>query len=163
MLMLNDIKDWLKGLDSITVREMNEMTVKETTKLQIKQLFKSECIIADYFYIGKLDNKKEKSIGVYQLQNNTLDNIAIGGIENTKILKKPVSILIHWNKNAKETELKAFELYYKLINSRNFTINNIKVNFIKMLVDEPVDVGTDNSNVYERVIQAIFYYEKEEE
>jgi len=162
MLGLADIKDWLIKLDTKTVADINKMAVKEVNDLSIKQLFKSGYIIADHIYIGKLDNKKEKSIGVYQLQTSNPPNVAIGGLGNTKIFEKPVSILIHWNKNAKETELKALELYYKLLNSRNFTINDNKVNYIRLLEPEPVDVGTDSGNVYERVIRAIFYYKKEE-
>ena len=34
-----------------------------------------------------------------------------------------------------------------------------KINYIELLTNEPVDVGTDNNNIYERVIQAVFYYE----
>ena len=160
MLGLADIKDWLIKLDSKTVAEINSMAVQEVNDLSIKQLFRSGYIIADHIYIGKLDNKKEKSIGIYQLQISNPPNIAIGGLGNTKVFEKPVSILIHWNKNAKETEIKALELYYKLLNSRNFIIKDNKVNYIRLL--EPVDVGTDSSNIYERVIRAIFYYEKEE-
>ena len=162
MLGLADIKDWLIKLDTKTVADINSMAVKEVNDLTVKQLFKTGYIIADHIYIGKLDNKKEKSSGVYQLQTSNPPNIAIGGLGNTKIFEKPVSILIHWNKNAKETELKALELYYKLLNSRNFTINDNKVNYIQLLEPEPVDVGSDDSNVYERVIRAIFYYKKEE-
>lgn len=138
MLGLADIKDCLK-------------------KLNVKSQ-----MIADYFYIGKLDNKKEKSIGVYQLKRNNPPNIAIGRLPNTKTMEKSVSILIHWNKNAKETEQKAHEIYDKLLCLKDFKINHIKINYIKLLVPEPIDVGTDSSNVYERVIEATFYYEKEE-
>lgn len=163
MLGLADIRDWLKQLDSKTIEDINAMSVEEVNDLDLKQLFKTGYIIADHFYIGKLDNKEEKSIGVYQLQRSSPPGIAVGGLSNTKTFEKSVSILIHWNKNAKETELKALELYYKLLNSRNFKINNVKVNYIGLLVPEPVDVGTDDKNVYERVIQATFYYEKKEE
>lgn len=128
----------------------------------LKKLNAKSHMIADYFYIGKLDNKKEKSIGVYQLKRSNPPNIAIGGLLNTKTMEKSVSILIHWNKNAKETEQKAYEIYYKLLCLKDFEINNVKINYIKLLVPEPIDVGTDSSNVYERVIEAIFYYEKEE-
>ena len=162
MLGLADIKDWLIKLDTKTVEDINKMAVKDVNDLSVKQLFKSGYIVADYFYIGKLDNKKEKAIGIYQLQTSNPPNVAVGGLSNTKVFEKPVSILIHWNKNAKETELKALELYYKLLNSRNFKINDNVVNYIRLLVPEPIDVGTDNANVYERVIQAIFYYKKEE-
>ena len=136
LLGLADIRDWIKTLN---------YTASENC------------------YIGKLDNKKDKSIGVYQLKTSNESNIAVGGIDNTKTMEKSVSILIHWNTNAKETEQKAYEIYNDLLNAKNFIINNIKVNYIKLLVPEPVDVGTDSKNIYERVIQATFYYEKKEE
>lgn len=136
LLGLADIRDWIKTLN---------YTASENC------------------YIGKLDNKKDKSIGIYQLKTSNESNVAIGGIDNTKTMEKSVSILIHWNTNAKETEQKAYEIYNNLLNEKNFIINNIKVNYIKLLVPEPVDVGTDSKNIYERVIQATFYYEKKEE
>ena len=104
MLGLADIKDWLKKLDTISVSDIYKMTVKEVNEVKLKQLALDSCIIADHFYIGKLDNKKDKSIGVYQLERSSPPGIAIGGISNTKTMEKSVSILIHWNKNAKETE-----------------------------------------------------------
>lgn len=136
LLGLADIRDWIKTLN---------YTASENC------------------YIGKLDNKKDKSIGIYQLKTSNESNVAIGGIDNTKTMEKSVSILIHWNTNAKETEQKAYEIYNNLLNQKNFIINEIKVNYIKLLVPEPVDVGTDSKNIYERVIQATFYYEKKEE
>lgn len=136
LLGLADIRDWIKSLN---------YTASENC------------------YIGKLDNKKEESIGVYQLNAINSPNVAIGGIDNTKTLEKSVSILIHWNKNAKETEQKAYEIYNKLMKSTEFIVNDIKINYIELLTNEPVDVGTDSNNVYERVIQAVFYYENKEE
>ena len=65
MLGLADIKDWLIKLDTKTVEDINKMAVKDVNDLSVKQLFKSGYIVADYFYIGKLDNKKEKAIGIY--------------------------------------------------------------------------------------------------
>ena len=162
MLRLVDIKNWLIKLDVKTVAEINKMSVRKIHNLKVKELFSKGYVVADHFYIGKLDNKKQKSIGVYQLQT-TNSNIAVGGLDNTKIKEKTVSILIHWNNNADETELKALELYYKFMNARNFNItDNILVNYIELLVPEPVDVGTDSSNIYERVIQAKFYYKESE-
>ena len=134
MLTLADIRDWLKSI-------YND---------------------ANHYYIGRLENKKEKSIGVYEL--NRLEStplICLGGLEYNACNIKEASILIHWNNNANETETKALELYYKFMNARNFQITeNILVNYIDLLVPEPIDVGTDNANVYERVIQARFYYEE---
>jgi len=162
MLRLVDIKNWLEKLDTKTIAEINEMAVKDVNNLSIKQLFSDGYIVADHFYIGKLDNKKSKSIGVYQLQS-TSQNIAIGGLNNTKTKEKTVSFLIHWNMNADETEMKALELYYKFMNARNFNITDkIIVNYIDLLVPEPIDVGTDEKNIYERVIQARFFYKEVE-
>ena len=163
MLTLADIRDWLIKLDVKTVSKINSSAVNEINQVNIKQLFKNGYVIADHFYIGKLDNKKERSIGVYQLKVNEPPKIALGGLGNTNTMEKSVSILIHWNANAKETELKAVELYYKFFYLRDFYINDVKVNYIKLLVPEPIDIGTDNSNIYERVIEATFYYEREEE
>lgn len=133
-LTLSDIRDWIKTLG-----------------------------YSDNCYIGKLDNKKNESIGVYNYRNTNGANIAVGGINNTKTLSKTVSILIHWNTNAKETESKSLELYNTLLTKQEITINDIKINYIELLVPEPIDVGTDDNNIYERVIQATFYYEKKEE
>lgn len=59
-------------------------------------------------------------------------------------------------------KLKKFQnkIYNKFLESKEFIINDIKINYIRLLVPEAVDVGTDDKNIYERVIQAIFYYEK---
>lgn len=160
MLELADIRDWLKSLNGNTVKYTQQITVNELNERKVEKLDDDAYIGATSFYIGKLNNKKEKSIGVYQLKQNNTPNIAIGGLSNTKYCSKPVSILIHWNKDARETEVNANVLYKKLQNSRNFKIKNILVNYIQMLVAEPVDVGTDDANVYERVIQAIFYYKE---
>lgn len=163
MLTLAEIRDWLIKLDVITVAELNNMLVNEVNTLPVKRLFKDGYIVADHFYIGKLDSKKEKSIGLYQLKKDSLPKIALGGLECTKTMETSLSILVHWNRNARETESKSIELYNRLFNMRNFYINKTKVNYIKLLTPEPVDVGTDDSNIYERVIEATFYYERKEE
>ena len=116
--------------------------------------------VGEHFYIGKLDNKQEKSIGVYQREPYGPPQIAIGGLDATKTAVKQVSILIHWNKNAKETEGSAQFLYNKLLCERNVTINGTHVNYIYLAVPEPIDVGTDESGVYERVIWMDLYYER---
>ena len=67
---------------------------------------------ADNYYIGKLDNKKDKSFGVYSLKRNEPPVTAIGGESTYDIIG--VSLLIHWNNNADETEITARQLYEKL-------------------------------------------------
>lgn len=132
MLLLSDIRDWLKTLGTG----------------------------AENFYIGRLDAKKDKSIGIYPLKVSEPPMVALGGLEATKTSKKSISILLHWNKNAKETEIAAIELYEKILSAGPVKIGATNVNYLKLLVPEPIDVGTDDSRVYERVIQVQIYYER---
>lgn len=133
ILKLSQVRDWLKSFD-----------------------------IAENYYIGKLDNKKEKAIGVYSLNRPQKPVIAIGGAENSTYKIKSVSVLIRWNKNADETETAAFSLYEELLLLKSFYIDSVKINFIKLRVSEPIDVGTDEKGVYERVIEFDLYYERNE-
>lgn len=118
--------------------------------------------IGEHFYIGKLDNKKEKSVGVYQRRPSGNAEIALGGLDSTKTATKQVSILIHWNQFANETEDAAQELYNKILKANEVTIAGTHVNYIRLGVPEPIDVGTDDNGVYERVIWLDFIYEREE-
>lgn len=131
MLTLAEVKDWLKTFD-----------------------------IGEYFYIGKLDNKKEKSIGVYQRKNTDSPVMAIGGLENKKYEVKPISVLLHWNNNANDTEKAALSLFEKLLNTSDLVIGQTHINYIRLMVSEPQDVGTDDKGIYERVIWFDLYYER---
>lgn len=113
---------------------------------------------ADNYYIGKLDNKKDKSLGIYSLKRNDAPVTAIGGDSTYDIIG--VSILIHWNNNADETEIIARKLYEKLRTVKDIKINNKQIYMIQLLVPEPVDVGTDDNGIYERVIEMKIYYER---
>ena len=114
----------------------------------------------DNVYIGKLDNKKQKSIGVYSRPSSGPANIAIGGLECTTYETKPVSLLIHWNKSKDESEKKAFELYEKLRSVTSLTIGDTHINYLCLMVPEPQDVGSDDAGVYEYVIWLDFIYER---
>lgn len=129
MLLLADIKDWLKTFCN-----------------------------AEHYYAGKLDNKKQKSIGVYQRASYGPKRYSIGG--NKKHEVKNVSLLMHWNENVMETETAAMELFEKLETQKQFKINDTKIYFLSMQVLEPVDVGTDDNGVYGRVIWFDLYYER---
>lgn len=116
--------------------------------------------IADNYYIGKLDSKKDKSIGVYQLKKHNEFERAIGTEENDRIKRKGISVLVHWNKNAAETERAAKKLYDFLKNTQpKTTIGEKQISFIQVLQNEPIDVSTDEFGIYERVIEFIIYYQ----
>ncbi|MEE3499056.1 MAG: minor capsid protein [Ruminococcus bromii] len=114
--------------------------------------------IAEHYYIGKLDNKQDRSLGVYTLKGNGAPVTAIGTQSTYDIIG--VSLLLHWNNNANETEVTARTLYEKLRTIKNFKINDKQIYMIELLVPEPIDVGTDDKGIYERVIEMNLYYER---
>lgn len=116
---------------------------------------------ANNYYIGKLDNKQENSIGIYQRKTIDGPRVAIGGRSLASYDVKSISILIHWNKNANETEKRAQYLYNRLFEAESVVIGETPIKIISLLQNEPVDVGTDDNNVYERVIELDLYYERE--
>ena len=118
---------------------------------------------ANNYYIGKLDNKQENSIGIYQRKTIDGPRVAIGGRSLASYEVKSISILIHCNKNANETEKRAQYLYNRLFEAESVVIGGTPIKMIALLQNEPVDVGTDDNNVYERVIELDLYYERERE
>ncbi len=116
---------------------------------------------ANNYYIGKIDNKQENSIGIYQRKTIDGPRVAIGGRSLTSYDVKSISILVHWNKNANETEKRAQYLYNRLFEAESVVIGGTPIKMIALLQNEPVDVGTDDNNVYERVIELDLYYERE--
>lgn len=128
MITLSNVRDWLKTL-----------------------------IDAEHFYIGRLDDKQEKSVGVYTLKTSGEPLRGIGSDLSFDVIA--VSVLVHWNENANETEVNARNLFEKLRTIKNVTINDSKVYMIQLLVPEPIDVGTDGT-IYERVIEFKLFYER---
>lgn len=118
---------------------------------------------ANNYYIGKIDNKQENSIGIYQRKTIDGPRVAIGGRTLASYDVKSISILIHWTKNANETEKRAQYLYNRLFEAESVVIGGTPIKMIALLQNEPVDVGTDDNNVYERVIELDLYYERERE
>ena len=111
-------------------------------------------------YCGKLDNKKDKSIEVYNLNRQRPPQTAVGGLNNSSYRVKSISILVHWNTSVRDTEKAAEQLYNMLRDTNNKIINDTKLLFTKMQVDEPVDVGTDDKGIFESVIELDIYYER---
>lgn len=131
-MLLDDVLEWIKSLD----------------------------IQFDNYYIGVLDSKKQKSLGVYNLKRATLPIIALGGLKNTSYNIKRISLLIHWNKASDESESKATELFEILMKAKLKKIGIYDVNFIGMLTNGPVDVGRDDNGICEYVIEFEIYYKK---
>lgn len=116
--------------------------------------------LSEHTYMGKLDDKKEKSIGVYHSKRETPYKTAIGGPSQQSYGVKSVSFLVHWNKSPRDTEKSAKALFDALRDTREVKTNETTIKFIQLLYNEPIDVGTDDDGVYEMVIDAAVVYEK---
>lgn len=112
-------------------------------------------------YMGKLDIKPDKTVGVYHSKHQHTYKTAIGGDSLQSYRVKYVTLLIHWNKSPRDTEKAATALFEALKNTREAKINNETIKFIQPLY-EIQDVGTDDSGTYEMVIEAAFIYAKGE-
>lgn len=114
----------------------------------------------DNVYIGKLDNKKQKSIGVYSRSGTGNPEIALGGLEHTTHDTKKISLLVHWNKSKDESEQKAHELFEKLRKVTSLTLGTTYISCLRLMVPEPQDVGTDDNGVFEYVIWMDLIYKR---
>lgn len=110
--------------------------------------------------IGKLNNKKDCSIGVYHRPGSGSPVIALGGYDYSSYDIRRISLLLHWNKNAQASEQAAYELYEKLKNVSSLSIGDTPINCIILQVPEPVDAGTDEKGVYEYVIWLDFVFQR---
>ena len=128
---------------------------------EIRQWIASLGIAEDqHVYIGKLDNKQQKSIGVYGRNGSGSPGIALGGLECTTYDTKRLSLLVHWTTRKAESEVAAYELFEKLRNVSNLDIGDTHINYLRLMVPVPQDVGTDEGGVYEYVIWLDLIYER---
>lgn len=116
--------------------------------------------IAEAVYMGKMDGKPDQAIGVYNSKHEHVYQTALGGKQNQSHGFKYVTLLVHWNKSPRDTEKAAKTLFSALEGAREVTISEETIKFIQLLVNEPVDTGTDDAGVYEMVIEAAFIYER---
>lgn len=115
--------------------------------------------LADHVYMGKMPDKQEKSIGVYNSKHQHAYSTAIGGPAMESYGTKYVTLLVHWNRSPRDAEKAATALFEAVRTAREVTINESKIKFIQPLY-EIQDVGTDDAGIYEMVIEAAVIYEK---
>ena len=114
----------------------------------------------DGYYVGRIDANKKNVLGVYDLSPTRRHKTIGKGTQRYDI--KGVSLLIHGGTNKTDTEKLAIKLYDALENANNAVIAGRKVNIIDLQQDAPIDVDADTNNVYEYVIEVLFYVERED-
>ncbi|TCU74230.1 hypothetical protein EV204_104268 [Tissierella praeacuta] len=129
-MTISDFKDWLK------------------TKIDCPNWF-----------TGGLRSIDQKSIVVYN-GKAFINPMAIGGIQNSSYKGKGIRILVHWNKNIKESELKAQEIYNFINGLTNVKIADKRVIQFKTRDPEPIYLGVDDSGIFEYVIDLEIVYER---
>lgn len=118
----------------------------------IKTQFKAE-----YYQIGKIDNSREKVIGIYG--DSPLTQIESFG-KNSSYGSASIRILLHWTKNAADTETAARGLFESLRHVTDVDMSDVHVQYLYLSQDEPAFIGTDENGVYEYVITATIYYRR---
>lgn len=115
--------------------------------------------VATHYSIGKVDNSKDYSLGVYG-DAYTRRVEAIG--KESSYGTFGVKLLLHWNKNANETEQSAFNLFEKIRYITDLDMTDIHVQYVDWDHDCPISLGTDENGVYEYVITGTIYYRKDQ-
>lgn len=99
---------------------------------------------------GALRVTEGKAIVIYN-GKAYVNPMAIGGVENSSYKGKGIRILVNWNKNIVESEIKAQEVYDSLF-GQGGTIAGKRVIQFRMRDPEPIYLGVDGSGIYEYVI-----------
>ena len=132
MILLADIRDWLKSFG-----------------------------LFDNYYIGRLDTKKKNSLGVYNLQDDGRREV-IGDLKKYEKKGVSLLVHGDTNKTTTERKaFDLYEKLEGIISSCEYPeIGGKKVFFIALLNNEPVDVDNDKDNIYEYVIELNIYFDK---
>lgn len=113
--------------------------------------------VASNYYLGKMVNETERSLGVYSQQGYRRIE-AIGRASSYDIAG--FVLLLHWNKNARESEAAARDLYEKIRYITDTDMGDVHVDYLDLVEGEPSFAGTDNNGVYEFSIAGRIYYRR---
>lgn len=115
--------------------------------------------LADHVYMGKMPDKQDHSIGVYNSKHQYPHKVAIGGPTLESYGTRYITLLVHWNKSPRETEKAATALFEAIQKTREAKINDATIKFFQPLY-EIQDVGTDDTGIFEMAIEAAAVFDK---
>ena len=130
-----------------------KLTLKE-----VKDYFKREYNWTDSISIGKIDNNQEKAICFYNSRRESAYDPFVNGKNGKSTYIKSITILLRYTKNQDSAE-REIQSIYEFFEERTFFIDNKKV-FVIMVTDEPINLGTDDNNVYEYSLEIDLYVER---
>ena len=114
--------------------------------------------VATNYSIGMIENAKDKSLGVYSSAGGEARIEAVG--KESKYDRANIRLLLHWNKNAKETEVAARTLFDAIRYITETEMGTIFVYYVDVLNQEPIFLGTDANGVYEYSLSVDIYYRR---
>ena len=115
--------------------------------------------LADHYYIGKIDNSKEKTIGIYSMLH--AERIEAIGKQSSYDIAG-FRILVHWNKSMSETETASRKVYSAIRYIQDTQMTDKFVYYVDLSLGEPQFIGTDENGVYEYHIMGWIYYKRED-
>lgn len=110
--------------------------------------------------MARLDASNERRLGVYQ--RPSYDGMQVPFDGSTLTVTKLVEVLVHWTRNAHETELAAQALYDAVRAARRPTIGGERVAYVDLRMPEPADLGADDNGIFERMLWLDIYYQPEQ-
>lgn len=108
--------------------------------------------------MARMDASKERRIGVWQRDAGGGMGIAIGRARATRC--KRIQLLVHWTRDAHETELAAQALYDAIAACRRPSIGGAEADWIDLAMPEPADLGADGAGIFERAIRLDIYHQQ---
>lgn len=131
MLMLSDVRNWLKAQDSDLDGKIS---------------------------VGAIDGNAEKYVGVYNDKSGGNARLCLGGVEQTRMQTKRIRLLIHWTASAAQAETKAAGLWEMLLGASG-TAGDYAIKAIDPGA-APIAIGRDEKGICEYVIRAKITYER---
>jgi hypothetical protein len=113
--------------------------------------------VASHYSVGVIDHSKDKSLGVYG--RTGLARVEAMGLDATYDVAG-VNLLLHWTKNAVESEVAARILYNRIRYIKETAMGDVYVYFVQPDYGEPVALGPDDNGVYEHSIPMRVYYRR---
>lgn len=125
---------------------------------KIRDYLKSVIPECSKWSIGQMDENQEKAIALYANRRQLEDNSKYKNLETYGIL--PITLLLRWTKNYNTAEIMANKIY-ELLDCSSFFIDDYNCS-IECLYNGPIDLGTDENNIYKFSIELNLLYRKGE-
>lgn len=130
------------------------------TIIDIVEFLKTKTDVGSGVFAGRIDQKSDCCIGVFDNNKGKTTRRAIGKEENTKFYKAAVTILIHKSGGQNDAMTKAMEIYGVLNHLTDFYISDNHIAFVCPYV--PQCIGYTANGTYEYIVETEFYVNKED-